>query len=66
MTGKTTTDYINGIRLEKAVNYLNKGDLNITEIALRCGFDSINYFSRLFKKHYNVSPTQFKKTNFKY
>lgn len=54
MTGKTTTDYINGIRLEKAVDYLNKGDLNITEIALRCGFDSINYFSHLFKRHYNV------------
>ncbi|MCY6370615.1 AraC family transcriptional regulator [Clostridium ganghwense] len=65
MTGKTTTDYINGIRLEKAVDYLNKGDLNITEIALRCGFDSVNYFSRLFKRYYNVSPTKFKETNFK-
>lgn len=64
MTGKTTTDYINGIRMEKAADYLNKGDLNITEIALRCGFDSINYFSRLFKRHYNVSPTKFKETNF--
>lgn len=65
MTGKTPTDYINGIRLEKAVDYLNKRELNITEIALRCGFDSINYFSRLFKKQYNVSPTKFKETNFK-
>ena len=62
MTGKTTTDYINGIRMEKAADYLNKGDLTITEIALRCGFDSINYFSRLFKRHYNVSPTKFKET----
>lgn len=60
MTGKTPTDYINGIRLEKAADYLNKSDLNITEIALKCGFDSINYFSRLFKKHYNVSPRKFK------
>ncbi|GAA0178719.1 AraC family transcriptional regulator [Clostridium sediminicola] len=65
MTGKTTTDYINGIRLEKAVEYFNKGDLNITEVALRCGFDSINYFSRLFKKYYNVSPTKFKETHCK-
>lgn len=65
MTGKTPTDYINGIRLEKAVNYLNKGELNITEIALRCGFDSINYFSRLFKMQYNVSPTKFKEIKFK-
>lgn len=63
MTGKTTTDYINGVRLEKAADYLNNGNMNITEIALRCGFDSINYFSRLFKRNYNVSPTEFKKCN---
>ncbi|GMQ58514.1 AraC family transcriptional regulator [Vallitalea sediminicola] len=65
-TGKTPTDYINGIRVDKSVDYLNKGQLNITEIALKCGFDSINYFSRLFKKHYNVSPTKFQKMNSKY
>ncbi|WP_039656956.1 AraC family transcriptional regulator [Clostridium tyrobutyricum] len=63
ITGKTTTDYINGVRLQKAADYLNNENMNITEIALRCGFDSINYFSRLFKRHYNVSPTKFKKDN---
>ncbi|MDU4880750.1 MAG: AraC family transcriptional regulator, partial [Clostridioides difficile] len=30
--------------------YLKETDLNMTEIAMRCGFDSINYFSRLFKR----------------
>lgn len=65
MTGKTTTDYINKVRLEKALSYLNKGTLNITEIALNCGFDNINYFSRLFKKYYNVSPSKFRETKFK-
>ncbi len=65
MTGKTTTDYINGVRLEKAVELLNKGDLNITEIALTCGFDSINYFSRLFKRQFKISPTKFREDNFK-
>lgn len=61
ITGKTTTDYINGIRLDKSINYLKKTDLNITEIAMKCGFDSINYFSRLFKKYYNISPTKYRK-----
>lgn len=56
LTGMTTTDYIHTIRLEKAVEYLIGTDLTITEIAGKCGFDSINYFSRLFKKHYGVSP----------
>ncbi len=65
MTGKTTTDYINGVRLERSVELLNKGELNITEIALTCGFDSINYFSRLFKRQFKISPTKFREDNFK-
>lgn len=62
-TGYTPTEYITMVRLEKAAGYLKDSDLNITEIALQCGFDSVNYFSRLFKKHYKVPPTQFKKCN---
>ncbi|AAK79419.1 AraC-like DNA-binding protein/mannose-6-phosphate isomerase-like protein (cupin superfamily) [Clostridium acetobutylicum] len=61
MTGKTTTDYINGIRLYKSTNYLKQTDLNITEIAIKCGFDNNNYFSRLFKKHYDMTPTKYRK-----
>ncbi|EGT4225617.1 AraC family transcriptional regulator [Clostridioides difficile] len=60
ITGKTTIDFINGIRLDKAIYYLKETDLNMTEIAMRCGFDSINYFSRLFKRNYNISPTKYR------
>jgi AraC-like DNA-binding protein len=60
MTGKTTTDYVNGVRLEKSAALLEQKDLNITEIAMRCGFDSVNYFSRLFRKYYHISPTAFR------
>ena len=63
LTGKTTTDYMNHIRLDKAVYYLKQSDCNITEIALKCGFENINYFSRVFKKYYSVSPTQYRKLN---
>jgi AraC-type DNA-binding domain-containing proteins len=62
MTGKTTTDYINGVRLEKAIALLERKELNMTEIAIRCGFDSVNYFSRLFKRYYHTSPTEFRVT----
>ncbi|OPJ65245.1 helix-turn-helix transcriptional regulator [Clostridium oryzae] len=60
LTGKTTTDYINGVRLEKAAYFLEQTNLNITEIAIKCGFDSVNYFSRLFRKYYNTSATKFR------
>jgi AraC-like DNA-binding protein len=62
LTGKTTTDYINSVRLEKATSFLEQKDLSITEIAINCGFDSVNYFSRLFRKYYNTSPTKFRET----
>ena len=60
ITGKTLTDYLNELRLEKSTDYLRKSDLTVTEIALKCGFDSINYYSRLFRRYYHVSPTKFR------
>lgn len=66
ITGKTTTEYINGVRLEKSIAFLKQKDLNITEIALECGFDSVNYFSRLFRKCYHVSPTKFRDSSGSY
>lgn len=63
LSGKTSTEYINQIRLEKAIEYLSKENLNITEIALICGFENINYFSRLFKKQYKIAPTKFRKNH---
>ena len=63
ITGKTLTDYVNEIRIEKAACFLKQTDLNITETALKCGFDSISYFNRLFSKKYKISPTRFRKTN---
>jgi AraC-like DNA-binding protein/mannose-6-phosphate isomerase-like protein (cupin superfamily) len=63
ITGKTLTDYVNEIRLEKAACFLEQTDLNITETALKCGFDSISYFNRLFSRYYKVSPTKFRKAS---
>ena len=59
MTGKTITEYINEVRLKKSIELLKSGNVNITEIAIICGFNDVNYFSRLFKKKYGVSPTKF-------
>ena len=36
---------------------LRHGDLPIKEIAYELGFDNPNYFSRLFKKQENMSPS---------
>jgi AraC-like DNA-binding protein len=63
LTGDTFTDYINTLRLEKSAGFLCESRFTITEIAIRSGFDSINYYSRLFKKYYHLSPSDFRKKN---
>ncbi|MDF2987936.1 MAG: AraC family transcriptional regulator [Eubacterium sp.] len=62
VTGKSTIDYINNLRVNKAILLLNDDSLNITEIALTCGFCDSNYFSRVFKKYKGIAPFQWKKT----
>lgn len=59
ITGKTTSQYVNEVRLQKAIIFLKESDKNITEIAISCGFNDVNYFSRLFKKKYGISPSKY-------
>lgn len=61
VTGKTFTTYVNDLRLNKASYLLQNTDLSITEIGLLCGFNDINYFSRMYKKHRSCSPSAFRK-----
>lgn len=64
-TGKSFVDYINSLRVEKASDLLKNSSLNITETALSCGFDDINYFSKIFKKYKGISPSKVKITDSK-
>ena len=61
ITGHTISSFILQIRLERAKFFLQNENLPIAEIADKCGFDA-NYFSRVFKQIYGVSPSKFKKT----
>ncbi|GAA3410645.1 AraC family transcriptional regulator [Paenibacillus hodogayensis] len=59
--GKSPNDYIIGIRMEQARQYLLTTQLNLREIALSVGYSDVYYFSRLFKKQFGVSPLQSRK-----
>lgn len=61
VTGKTTHEYINTFRINKAENLLKNTGMNITEIAMATGFNDINYFSRMFKKYKKIAPTLVRK-----
>lgn len=53
--------YLNSIRMYKANNMIIKTSLSIEEIAHRSGFDDSGHFCRQFKRHYGVTPKQWRK-----
>lgn len=57
ITGKPLNEYLNSLRVSKAEAMLKDSDITITEVAMACGFDDMNYFSRLFKKLKGASPS---------
>jgi AraC-like DNA-binding protein len=59
-TGKSPNQYHINLRLDKAKELLSTTNLNVTEVAYQLGFDSVFYFSRLFKKKNGVSPKSFR------
>lgn len=57
----SATEFINAIRLKESQRYLlEEPDLTMAEVAYKVGFNDPNYFSRTFKKIYNISPTSFR------
>lgn len=59
-TGMNVTDYINNFRIERACLEILNSDKNITEIAIACGFNNIQYFSKRFKETMNCTPKEYK------
>ncbi|MGF1788952.1 AraC family transcriptional regulator [Photobacterium swingsii] len=53
---------LNDVKLKKARDYLTYSDLTITQVANKSGFDNLAYFSNLFKKHYQLTPSQFRRS----
>lgn len=60
-TGLSLNQYLNKIRVDKARVLIEGNTLNISEIAQAVGIDDNNYFSRIFKKHCGITPSEFKK-----
>ncbi|MBN1132282.1 MAG: response regulator [Bacteroidales bacterium] len=58
ITGQSATEFIRKIRLDKAYIYLKKGSMPVSEVAYLCGFNDPNYFSRCFRKAFNVFPSK--------
>ncbi|MCO6489480.1 MAG: response regulator [Phaeodactylibacter sp.] len=58
ITGKTPSQFIRSVRLQKAMALLQNSGLNVSEIAYMVGFTSLQYFSRMFKEEFGFPPSK--------
>jgi len=58
--GKLFSDYLNTIRVKKAMNMLSHTNLKLSEISSQVGYNSTSYFFKMFKKVAGISPTEYK------
>lgn len=54
------SDYINAMRLNKAVPLLREPGLNMTQVAERAGFPTIRTFNRVFRRQFGCSPSEYR------
>lgn len=60
--GMTFSQYLNRVRIEKAIDLLQSGkNVKITTVAIDCGFYSLRNFNRIFKSITNYTPKQLPK-----
>ena len=62
LTGQNSSAYIMKLRLARAKRLL-KADITMSvgDVALKCGFDDMGYFSRVFKQSFDMTPSQYRK-----
>jgi AraC-like DNA-binding protein len=58
VTGKSTIEYLINIRINKSKSLLRDG-FSVSETSKLVGFNDIYYFSKAFKKHEGISPSQY-------
>lgn len=59
-TGRTFIEYLTDIRMEKAKEYLRCSGRKITEIGYLVGYLDSHYFSYIFKKTQNCTPSEYR------
>ena len=57
---QTPLDYLTAHRLRKAVNLLADKAIPLSEVYGNVGFNGMSYFAKVFREHYNCSPSEYR------
>lgn len=60
--GKNFSEILHDIKLENTCSYLKKSNLSIQNIVSLVGYNDISHFNKIFRRKYNMSPSQYRKT----
>jgi AraC-like DNA-binding protein len=63
MTNLSASQFINQVRLSKAMGMLNETSLTVSEVSYEVGFSSPSYFIKCFRDHYGYPPGEAGKRN---
>lgn len=63
LTGSSPVEYRNNLRLDKARQYLEYGDISIQEISDTLGYATVSHFIKQFREKYGLPPLEYKKKN---
>ncbi|SHO55871.1 helix-turn-helix domain-containing protein [Vibrio quintilis] len=59
----TLNDYMTWVRIERAKFMLRKYPFKLHEVAIRCGYQDVNYFFRIFKNRTGCTPSEYRRLN---
>ena len=64
--GTTIVNYITNYRLNKAMEFLERKDIKIADIAKKVGYNNISYFNSIFRQKIGLTPNQYRKRELEY
>ncbi len=59
-TGQGYKDYVTSLRLEQAKSLLSGSELKLADIAERIGYNDVRHFTQMFRKKYEMTPTEYR------
>lgn len=59
--GRSFTDFLNQMRVDRAVELLVGTDRSLSMVALDCGFRDQSYFTKVFNRHMKMTPREYRR-----